>query len=100
MEAVIQTNEENIAKLQKMGVEIVCTDENAVIPSPFTYEAIKAEVRRYLHIYGSGRESVKRIANLVEDVVHKMHKALQADDGSLSWDEVWEIIEDCYSKEE
>lgn len=100
MEAVIQTNEENIAKLRKMGVEIVCTDQDAVIPASFTYEAIKAEVRRYLHIYGSGKESAKRITSLVEEVVHRMHKALQAEDNSLSWGEVWEIIEDCCSKEE
>ena len=95
MKAIIKAAEEHLPKLRNIGVEIVCTDRDAVISEPFTYKAIQAEIRRYLHIYGSGKENVSRIAGLTEDVICRMRKALQAEDGSLCWDEVWEIIAEC-----
>ena len=97
MEAMIQVTETDLAKIREMGVEILCTEENAVLPSPFTHEAIEAEIRRYLHIYGSGTETSDRTTSLSKAVVHRMNKSLQSD-GSLNWDEVWEIIGDCYSE--
>ena len=97
MEAMIQASEAELATMREMGVEILCTEENAVIPSPFTHDAIQAEIRRYLHIYGSGKETSDRTTSLSKAVVRRMNKALQSD-GSLNWDEVWEIIGDCYSE--
>ncbi len=97
MEAVIQIAETHLEKLKNMGVEIVCTEENAVIPSPFTHTAIRAETRRYLNLFGDGREIASCIENLSEAVIHRMNKALQ-EDGSLSWGEVWEIIGFCYEE--
>ena len=97
MEVMIQASEAELAKMREMGVEILCTEENAVIPSPFTHDAIEAEVRRYLHIYGSGKETADRTECLSKAVIRRMNKALQSD-GSLNWDEVWEIIGDCYSE--
>ena len=97
MEAMIQVTETDLAKIREMGVEILCTEENAVIPSPFTNDAIAAEIRRYLHIYGSGKEAADRTEWLSKAVIRRMNKALQSD-GSLNWDEVREIIGDCYSE--
>ena len=97
MEAMIQASEADLAKMREIGVEILCTEENAVLPSPFTHESIEAEIRRYLHIYGSGKEAADRTSSLSKAVVRRMNKALQSD-GSLNWDEVREIIGDCYSE--
>ena len=97
MEAMIQASETDLAKIREMGVEILCTEKNAVIPSPFTHDAIEAEIRRYLHIYGSRKETSDRTKCLSKAVIRRMNKALQSD-GSLNWDEVWEIIGDCYSE--
>ncbi len=36
MQAIINVPEELIGSLQKMGVEIVCTEEDAIIVPPFT----------------------------------------------------------------
>ncbi len=97
MEAMIQVSEAELAKVREIGVEILCTEENAVLPSPFTHDAIQAEIRRYLHIYGNGRETASHRTQLTESVIRRMNKALQSD-GSLNWGEVWEIIGDCYSE--
>lgn len=94
MEAVIRTTTEFLKKLRDMGVEIICTDNEAVLPAPFTHQAIQAEVRRYLHLFDTATET--GIYELTRAVIYRMKKALQVD-GSLSWEEVWEIIGACYA---
>ncbi len=98
MEAIIHATKEQMEALRNMDVEIVCTDQNAVILSPLTHKAIQEEVRRYLRIHGSGMKNVGRIQALTEDVIHRTEKAMEVD-GSLGWDEVREIIGACYSKQ-
>ncbi len=97
MEAMIQVSEAELEKVREMGVKILCTEENAVLPSPFTHKAIEAEIRRYLHIYGNGRETASHRKQLTESVIRTTNKAMQSD-GFLNWEEVWEIIGDCYSE--
>ena len=97
MEAIVQATEEQLKTLQNMGVKIVCTENDAVIPSPFAHKAIQEEIRRYMRLFGSGAKAANPVKKLADAVIHRMEKALVAD-GSLSWEEVWEIIGACYSK--
>ena len=94
MEAIIQATDEQLNTLRNMGVKIVCTENDAVIPSPFAHKAIQEEIGRYTRLFGPGAKAAKE---LVDVVIRRMEKALDSD-GSLSWEEVWEIIGACYSK--
>lgn len=98
MEAIIHATKEQIETLRNMDVEIVCTDQDAVILPPLTHRAIQEEVRRYLRLFGSSMKNANRIQALTKDVIYRIEKALEVD-GSLSWDEVWEIIGACYSRQ-
>ena len=97
MEAIVQATEEQLNTLRNMGVKIVCTEKDAVILSPFAHKAIQEEIRRYMRLFGSGAKAANPVKDLVDAVIRRMEKALDAD-GSLSWEEVWEIIGACYSK--
>lgn len=97
MEAIVQATEEQLKTLRNMGVKIVCTENDAVIPPPFAHKAIQEEIRRYMRLFGSGAKAANPVKELVDTVIRRMEKALDAD-GSLSWEEVWEIIGACYSK--
>ena len=97
MEAIVQATEEQMKTLRNLGVKIVCTENDAVIPSPFAHKAIQEEIRRYMGLLGSGTKAANPVKELMDVVIRRMEKALDAD-GSLSWEEVWEIIGACYSK--
>ena len=97
MEAIVQATEDQLKILRNMGVKIVCTENDAVIPSPFAHRAIQEEIQRYMRLFGSGAKTTNPVKELVDTVVRRMEKALDVD-GSLSWEEVWEIIGACYSK--
>lgn len=99
MEAIVQATEDQLKALQNMGVKIVCTENDAVIPSPFAHKAIQEEIRRYTRLFGSGAKAARPVKELVDAVIRRMEKALDSD-GSLSWEEVWEIIGACYSKDD
>ena len=98
MEAIIQATDEQLNTLRNIGVKIVCTENDAVRPSPFAHQAIQEEIRRYGRLFGSGAKAGNPVKELVDAVIRRMEKALDAD-GTLSWEEVWEIIGSCYSKE-
>ena len=97
MEAIVQATEEQLKTLRNMGVKIVCTENDAVIPSPFAHKAIQEEIRRYMRLFGSSAKAANPVKKLTDAVIRRIEKALEAD-GSLSWEEVWEIIGACYSK--
>lgn len=98
MEAIVQATEEQMKTLRNLGVKIVCTENDAVIPSPFAHKAIQEELQRYMRLFGSGAKTAAPIKELAEAVIRRVEKALESD-GSLSWEEVWEIIGACYTKE-
>lgn len=103
MKAIIYADDETLAKIQDMGVEVVCTKEQAIIPPPFMHSDVREKAEEYAKKQEKSKyrtallKSEKRMDELMEDIIYRMEKALGYD-GSLNWSEAEDCISECYEK--